>query len=77
VISRLQLWAAIVLAFVAGLVGIYIAGSKAGVEKERNKVDKQRLDNVLIAKEVKDDVEVLDDIGLADRASKWLRNNED
>lgn len=74
--ERLQLWALIGLAFVASLFGIYKAGTRAGVDRERQKLDQRRLDNFATAKEVKDDVEILDDTGLSDRASKWLRNDD-
>lgn len=74
--GRLQLWALIGLAFMAGLFGIYKAGARAGVDRARQKLDQRRLDNFAIAKEVEDDVEILDDTGLSDRASKWLRNDD-
>lgn len=74
-IARLQLWALIGLAFLAGLFGIYKAGARAGVDRARQKLDQRRLDNFATAKEVGNEVEVLDDVGLSDRASKWLRND--
>lgn len=74
-IARLQLWALIGLAFLAGLFGIYKAGTRAGVDRARQKLDQRRLDNFATAKEVSDEVEILDDVGLSDRASKWLRND--
>ena len=74
--GRLQLWALIGLAFMAGLFGIYKAGARAGVDRARRKLDQRRLDNFAAAKEVKDDVEILDDVGLSDRASEWLRGDD-
>ena len=75
-IARLQLWALIGLAFLAGLFGIYKAGARAGVDRARQKLDQRRLDNFATAKEVSDALELLDDVGLADRASKWLRHDD-
>lgn len=74
--ARLQLYALIGLAFIAGLLGIYKAGARAGVDRMRQKIDQQRLDNFATAKEVSDEVEILDDTGLSDRASKWLRRKD-
>jgi len=73
--GRLQLYGLLALAFVAGLVGIYMAGVQRGIDRQRSKIDRSRLDKIGKAKEVKDDVEILDDSGLADRASRWLRND--
>ena len=74
--ARLQLWALIGLAFMAGLIGIYKAGARAGVDRARQKLDQRRLDNFATAKEVNDEIEILDDTGLSDRASRWLRNDD-
>jgi hypothetical protein len=42
----------------------------------RQKIDERRLENVATAKEIREDVEILDDVGLSARASKWLRNKD-
>lgn len=75
--ARLQLWALVGLAFVAGIAGIYMAGVQRGIDRQRTKIDRARLDKIGKAKEVRDDVEILDDSGLADRASRWLRHDGD
>jgi hypothetical protein len=64
------------LAFLAAVFGIYKAGARAGVDRMRQKIDQRRLDNFATAKEVSNEVEILDDTGLSDRASKWLRNDD-
>lgn len=74
--ARLQLYALIGLAFLAAVFGIYKAGARAGVDRMRQKIDQRRLDNFATAKEVSDEVEILDDTGLSDRASKWLRRKD-
>ena len=74
--ARLQLWALVGLAFVAGIAGIYMAGVQRGIDRQRSKIDRTRLDKIGKAKEVKNDVEILDDSGLADRASRWLRHDD-
>ena len=74
--ARLQLYALIALAFVAAVFGIYKAGARAGVDRMRQKIDQRRLQNVATAKEIREDVEILDDVGLSARASKWLRRKD-
>jgi hypothetical protein len=66
-IGRLQLWALIGLAFLAAVFGIYKAGARAGVDRMRQKIDQRRLENVATAKEIREDVEILDDVGLSAR----------
>lgn len=75
-IARLQLYALIGLAFLAAVFGIYKAGARAGVDRMRQKIDERRLENVAKAKEIREDVEILDDVGLSARAGKWLRNKD-
>lgn len=75
-IARLQLYALIGLAFLAAVFGIYKAGARAGVDRMRQKIDQRRLENVATAKEIREDVEILDDVGLSARASKWLRRKD-
>lgn len=74
--ARLQLYALIGLAFLAAVFGIYKAGARAGVDRMRQKIDQRRLENVATAKEIREDVEILDDVGLSARASKWVRNKD-
>lgn len=75
-IARLQLYALIGLAFLAAVFGIYKAGARAGVDRMRQKIDQRRLENVATAKEIREDVEILGDVGLSARASKWLRRKD-
>lgn len=74
--AKLQLYALIGLAFLAAVFGIYKAGARAGVDRMRQKIDQRRLENVATAKEIREDVEILDDVGLSARASKWLRRKD-
>lgn len=74
--AKLQLYALIALAFLAAVFGIYKAGARAGVDRMRQKIDQRRLENVATAKEIREDVEILDDVGLSARASKWLRRKD-
>jgi hypothetical protein len=74
--GRLQLYALIGLAFIAGIFGIYASGVQRGIDRTKRKIDEKRLDNFAAAKEVNDEVQILDDSDLADRASKWVRSKD-
>jgi len=69
--ARLQLWALVGLAFVAGIVGIYMTGVQRGIDRQRTKIDRARLDKIGQAKEIEDAVNA--DPHLVDRARQWLR----
>ena len=73
-IARLQLYGLIALAFVAGLFGIYAAGTRAGAERVRQKIDAKRLANFKTARDIEDEID--SDPYLVDRASKWVRHKE-
>ena len=75
--SRIQLYLFIGAAFILGAVGIYASGVQRGIDRTQRRIDKQRLDNMKTAKDVKDEVEILDDVDLARRAQRWVRNPDD
>jgi hypothetical protein len=75
-LGRLQLYGLIAIAFVAGLLGIYVSGVQSGIDRAKRKIDEKRLDNFATAKEVNDEVQVLDDSSLSDRADKWVRSKD-
>jgi len=72
--ARLQLYALLALAFIAGAVGLHMAGIRRGIDKQKQKITDKRLRDVQAAKEVSNDVDALDDRGLSKRAHKWVRN---
>lgn len=59
-------------ALLSGLAMYFVGYRKAGTTRKA-KETKQRLKDMKTAQEVRDEVEILDDAGLADRASRWLR----
>lgn len=73
VLSRLKLYALVAVAFVLGFLGLRSMWIKEGIDRERVKRQEQRLKSIEKAKEVKNEVELLDDEGLAARASEWMR----
>lgn len=60
-------------AALAGGLAMYFYGYRKAGKVQEVKQTKQRLKDMKTAQEVRDEVEILDDTGLADRASKWLR----
>jgi len=69
--ARLQLYALVALAFVAGILGIYMAGVQRGIDRQRTKIDRARLDKIGQAKEIEDEINA--DPHLVDRARQWVR----
>ena len=69
------LFAALV-AFFVWSVGLFVMGRKDGRVVERVRQSEQRLKDVKQAQKVYDEMEILDDVGLADRASRWMRDNK-
>lgn len=72
---RLKFYAFLAVAFVLGLLrwrsgAVDHAVTTLSVERER-----ARLDAALKAKQAKEEVDALDDMGLANRASRWLRES--
>ena len=63
---------ALISMVVSGLVAYFYGRHATKKEAAAAKVN-QRLDAMKVSQEVRDEVEILDDTGLADRASKWLR----
>ena len=60
------------VATISGVLMFFFGYRKAGKALDA-KQTKQRLEDMKTAQGVRDEVEILDDTGLADRASKWLR----
>jgi hypothetical protein len=69
--ARLQLYALLALAFMAGILGIYMSGVQRGIDRQRSKIDRARLDKIGQAKEIEDAVNA--DPHLVDRARQWVR----
>ena len=71
-----KIYGLVALAFVLGLLrwrSMAVDAALAEAEAERNK---RRLKAIEEAARVRDEVEIMDDTGLADRASRWMRGND-
>ena len=72
---RMKVAAVVAAAFVLGLLRWRSVAVEKALEKARQEQETYRLNAVMDAQKVKADVEILDDVGLAARASKWVRKD--
>lgn len=72
--ARLQLYALLALAFVAGIAGIYMSGVQRGIARQQAKIDRARLDKIGQAREIEDAVN--SDPDIVRRASRWVRHDD-
>ena len=71
---RLKLYAVLALAFALGLLRWRSMAVDHAVTVLSAQRERARLDAALKAKSAKEEIDALDDMGLANRASRWLRN---
>lgn len=74
---RLQIYAAALLAFVLGLLRWRSAYADAKLAEMSRKQAEVRLDAALKQMEREYEIETLGDVGLGERAAKWLRPDAD
>ena len=74
---RLQLYLFVGLAFVAGLLRWRSAYADAKLAEIDKQIASDRLDAALRKMEIDHEIETLGDVGLGERAAKWLRPNAD
>ena len=74
---RLQLYLFVGLAFVAGLLRWRSAYADAKLAEIDKQIASDRLDAALRKMEIDHDIETLGDVGLGERAARWLRPNAD
>lgn len=72
---RVKVAAVVAAAFVLGLLRWRSAAVERALERARQEQETHRLNAIMDAQKVKADVETLDDVGLAARASQWLRKD--
>jgi hypothetical protein len=75
-LARLKLYAYAAVAVLGAIIVVYLKGMATGAQKVRIKATERRIDDMLTAKEVEDEVEALDDDMLLDRANKWVRKRD-
>lgn len=70
---RLQLYLFVGLAFVAGLLRWRLAYADAKLAELDKQIASDRLDAALKKMEIDHAIETLGDVGLGERAARWLR----
>ena len=74
-LARFKMYLWLIGAALAAIVTVYFRGKADGRHDLEYEIKDKRLDNLMKAKEIEDEVEALDDTGLAERASKWVRED--
>lgn len=75
--SRLKMYFVAAAVVFAAIVAAYLRGKKQGEHEYEREADKHLIDSMRMYREVQDEINDLDDIGLGERASKWLRESGD
>ena len=74
-LGKLKMYAALIGAALVAIVTVYYRGRADGQTELEYEIKDDRLEKILKAKDVQDDVQALDDDGLLRRANKWVRKN--
>ena len=74
-LGKLKMYAALIGAALVAIVTVYYRGRADGQTELEYEIKDDRLEKILKAKDVQDDVQALDDDGLAGRASRWVRKD--
>ena len=75
-LARLKMYVWIIGAALVAVVTVYFRGKADGRHDLEGEIKDKRIDDMLTAKEVEDEVEALDDDMLLDRANKWVRKRD-
>lgn len=75
-LARLKMYLWIIGAALVAVVTVYFRGKADGRHDLEGEIKDKRIDDMLTAKEVEDEVEALGDDMLLDRANKWVRKRD-
>jgi tRNA(Ser,Leu) C12 N-acetylase TAN1 len=75
ILARLKMYLWVIGAALVAVVTVYFRGMAVGRHDLEYEIKDKRLEDIMKAKEIEDEVEALDDTGLAERASKWVRDD--
>ena len=75
--GKLQMYGLMALGVVLAILGLFTAGGRSANRKLKHKLIAKRLDNMKTEREIRRDVEIDDDVGLAERAGHFVRNGND
>ena len=72
-LARLKTYLAVAGAVLIAIAAAYFRGKKTAEHEFERDADKHLIDSMRVRREVEDEIETLDDTGLSERASRWLR----
>ena len=74
-LGKLKLYAALIGAAALAVVTVYYRGRADGRDDLEYKMKDDRLDKLIKAKAVQDEIQTVDDDDIAARASRWVRGD--
>ena len=75
-LGKLKLYAALIGAAALAVITVYYRGRADGRDELEYEIKDDRLDKLLKAKEVRDELQSVSDDDIAARASRWVRDND-
>lgn len=75
-LARIKMYLWLAGAALVAIVTVYFRGKADGRDDLEYEIKDKRIEDLLTAKEVEDEIEVLDDEELATRASRWVRGGD-
>lgn len=75
-LGKLKIYAALLGAAALAVITVYYRGRADGRGDLEYEIKDDRLDKLLTAKEVQDELQNMSDDDIAARASRWLRDND-
>tara|TARA_R100000951_G_scaffold100429_1_gene91237 strand:+ start:3956 stop:4192 length:237 start_codon:yes stop_codon:yes gene_type:complete len=74
-LGKLKIYAALIGAAALAIITVYYRGKADGRDDLEYEIKDDRLDKLLTAKEVQDELQNVSDDSIAARASRWVRDN--
>ena len=75
-LGKLKIYAALLGAAALAVITVYYRGRADGREDLEYEIKDDRLDKLLTAKEVQDELQTISDDDIATRAARWVRDND-
>ena len=75
-LGKLKIYAALIGAAALAVITVYYRGRADGRDDLEYEIKDDRLDKLLTAKEVQDELQNTSDDDIAARASRWVRDND-
>jgi hypothetical protein len=75
-LGKLKIYAALLGAAALAVITVYYRGRADGRDDLEYEIKDDRLDKLLTAKEVQDELQNISDDAIIVRASRWLRDND-